>query len=136
MKKLQTFIFLFFCFTYFLNAEENSTLQVPQSSLLEHMPAIGVEDEIQVLEHLIASTSKQLEAEKQLKDLMVEFRKEQEEFVQGNQTKSHASRMVNTAREIHTLILENHIEHLFPKNYLEEISFFSSIAGKRTITKP
>lgn len=93
-------------------------------------------DEMRVLDQLIESTTKQLEMQKTLKLLTLKFRDQQEEFFQGNQSKSHASDMVRTARQIYELISINHIEYLFSKVYLEELTFFSSIAGKNKISRP
>jgi hypothetical protein len=44
--------------------------------------------------------------------------------------------MVHTARKILSEIQELHIQHLFSSEYLEELTLFSSIAGKTTPTRP
>ena len=93
-------------------------------------------DELKVIEQLIEATTRQLGTQKQIKELMLQFKKQREEFVQGNQTKSHAGRMVRTARQIYEMISSNHLEHLFAKDYLDELTFFSSIAGKTSVTRP
>lgn len=109
---------------------------IPSASLIETNVPFIYEDEIDALDHLIHATTRQLETQKQLKKLMLEFKKQREEFIQGNQTKAHASRMVRTARQIYEMITSNHMEHLFAKDYMEELTFFSSIAGKTAVTKP
>lgn len=119
-----------------LGFAENPTLLIPQSSLIETNLPLVTEDEVSTLEQLISATEAQLEAQKQLKQLMLQFQKQREEFVQGNQSRTHASRMVRTARQIYEMITSNHIEHLFAKDYIEELSFFSSIAGKTSVTRP
>lgn len=141
MSILKNLLIKFLFFPLFLvgfnlQSAENPTLQVPQSSLNEEDLAIENKDEIKILEQLIQTTEKQLEMQKRLKTLMVEFKNQQEQFVQGDQTKAHASQMVRTARQIYELIAINHIDYLFPKSYLEELAFFSSIAGKNKISKP
>ena len=115
---------------------ENPTLQVPQSSLIQASLPLSEEDEVKIVEELIASTATQLEMEKHLKEMMLQYKKLREEFVQGNQTRNHAGRMVRTARQIYETISANHLEHLFAKDYLDELSFFSSIAGKTAVTRP
>lgn len=115
---------------------DNPTLLIPQSSLIEATLPLSEDDEVKVIEQLIAATSRQLEMQKQMKELMLQFKKQREEFVQGNQTKSHASKMVRTARQIYEMIASNHLEHLFAKDYLDELTFFSSIAGKAAVTRP
>ena len=134
MKKFTFLIFVLsnvcFCFG------ENPTLLIPQSSLIETHVPLGAEDEVKTIDQLIVATTQQLESQKQLKELMLQFKKQREEFVQGNQTKSHAGRMVRTARQIYEMITLNHIEHLFAKDYLDELSFFASIAGKSSVKRP
>ncbi len=93
-------------------------------------------DELKIVDQLIETTKRQLETQKHLKDLMIQFRDQKESFVQGNQTKEHAGKMVRTARQIYEIITANHLEFLFPKDYLDELTFFSSIAGKSGISKP
>ncbi len=119
-----------------LSHAENPTLLVPQSPLIQASLPLGEEDEVKVVDELIASTASQLEMEKHLKQMMLQFKKLREEFVQGNQTKAHAGKMVRTARQIYESISANHLEHLFAKDYLDELSFFSSIAGKTAVTRP
>lgn len=107
-----------------------AAVQVPQSSLVE---VKSTEDELAVMGHLMENTSQQLEVQKQMHQLMRDFRDQKDAFAAGNQTKSHAARMVRTARQIYESITAHHLEYLFSKEYLEELLFFSSIAGKNRI---
>jgi hypothetical protein len=127
--------FLLGCCSVSLCLGENPTLIVPNALLIETRPLID-EDEVKVVDKLIKVTEEQLKKQEQLKELMLFFQKHKEEFVQGNQTKTQASRLVRTARQIQELIKENHLEHLFAKDYLDELQFFSSIAGKTTLSRP
>ncbi len=115
---------------------ENPTLLIPQSSLMQTSALIVDEDELKIVEQLIEATTAQLETQKQLKELMLQFQKEREVFVQGNQTKVQAGRLVRTARQIYEMITANHLEHLFAKDYLDELTFFASIAGKTAVSRP
>ena len=83
---------------------KNQTLLIPQSSLIETRLPLGEEDEVKTIDQLISATAQQLEAQKQVKELMLQFKKLREEFIQGNQSKSHASRMVRTARQIYEML--------------------------------
>ena len=132
MKK----IFISLLFLHGLCHAENQSLLVPQSPLTEDSLSLREDDEFKAIDQLISATTQELEAQKQMKELMLQFKKQREEFVQGNQTKSHAGRMVRTARQIYELITSHHLEHLFAKDYLDELTFFSSIAGKSALTKP
>lgn len=115
---------------------ENRTLLVPQSSLIEAALPVSEDDEIKKIDQLINSTELQLDRQKQIRELMVQFKKQRDDFVQGNQTKQHAGKMVRTARQIYEMITANHLEHLFAKDYIDELQFFSSIAGKTAVTRP
>ena len=115
--------------------ERDKSNEVARKRSLPIVP-LGAEDEVKTIDQLIVATTQQLESQKQLKELMLQFKKQREEFVQGNQTKSHAGRMVRTARQIYEMITLNHIEHLFAKDYLDELSFFASIAGKSSLKRP
>lgn len=117
-------------------AAENPTLLIPQSSLMQVRLPVGKEDEIKAIDQLIKATTQQLEMQKQLKELMLQFNKQRETFVQGDQTKTQAGRLVRTARQIYEMITANHLEHLFPQDYLDELTFFSSIAGKTAVSRP
>lgn len=112
------------------------TLQIPQSTLMEVALPVSEEDEIKRIDQLIQNTELQLERQRQMRELMIQFKKQRDEFVQGNQTKQHAGKMVRTARQIYEMINANHLEHLFAKDYMDELQFFSSIAGKTAVSRP
>jgi hypothetical protein len=135
MKKFFKIIAIAIVWVVVCNAD-NPTLLVPQSPLIETSLPLGEEDEVKVIDQLISATAHQLEKQKQMKELMLQFKRQREEFIQGNQTKSHAGKMVRTARQIYEMISSNHLEHLFAKDYLDELTFFSSIAGKTAVTRP
>ncbi len=124
MRRLSLLIFCSSCCVFLCQAE-NRTLLIPQSSLIDVSLPLAEDDEIKVIDQLIAATTSQLETQKHLRVLMIQFKKQREEFVQGNQTKAHAGKMVRTARQIYEIITANHLEHLFAKDYLDELTFFS-----------
>lgn len=135
MKNYLSFLLLFLG-NLPLYTGESQTLLLPQSSLIEANISLSDEDELKIIQRLIDGTTAQLEIQKQLKGMMLDFKNLREEFTQGNQTKSHTGRMVRMARQIYEVITAHHLEHLFAKDYLEELSFFSSIAGKTAISRP
>ena len=129
-------LFILSCCGLTFGAADNPTLRTPQSSLKQVYVSLKEEDEIKTVEQLIDTTARQLESQKHLRELMLQFKKQREEFIQGNETKAHAGRMVRTARQIYEMIAANHLEHLFAKDYLDELTFFASIAGKTAVTRP
>lgn len=108
---------------------EKTTNIVEKSALLQR-------DEVEAISKLIDEQMKHLRKETELKELMVLFRSQKEEFLAGKQTQKHARAMVATAREILEGINIEHIAHLFPADYLEELVFFASIAGKSRPARP
>ena len=132
---LKLFGYSVVCCLFSICQADNPTLLVPEISF-EVTRFLIDEDEIKVVDKLISATEEQLKKQQHLKELMLQFHKLKEEFIQGNQTKAHTSRLVRVARQIYEMIMANHFEHLFAKEYLDELQFFSSIAGKNTLSKP
>lgn len=87
-------------------------------------------DEQTALTELIATTERQLEIQKRLKILIVNFDAQQEQFYQGEQTKELASEMVDTASKILKIAEENQLLHLLPPFFVEELKMFAGIAKK------
>lgn len=96
----------------------------------EHALAKPAQDELSILEGVLARTLKQLDNQKKLKDLMIQFKIQKKAFAQGNETKQHAFEMVKTASQILDILSDEQLKHLFPSDYLEELALFSSIANK------
>ena len=92
--------------------------------------------EIETLDQLIQTTERQLVIQKELKEVIAEFKEQQEIFFRGNQTKTHAAKMVQTAAHILTIIEERQMEHLFSPTFMHEVRLFSSIANKKTPGRP
>ena len=108
---------------------------VPVISLEETRPLLG-EDEVKTLEKLIEVNEHRLEVQKVLKEKMVLFKKQKEEFIAGNESQKHAFAMVSNAREILGDVKKENLAYLFSSEYLEELVFFSSIAGKSSPIRP
>jgi hypothetical protein len=94
------------------------------------------EDEVETLQHLIALTEHQLTVQKQLRNLMTDFKKQKDRFFKGDQSRKHSLKMVKTARNILQIVTESHLQHLYSSEYMEELTLFSSIAGKNTPCRP
>lgn len=92
-------------------------------------------DELRAIDQMIALSEKQLHVQKELKSLLQEFKAQQEVF-QEDQSKEHATKMVQTALHILKIVRENNYEHLFSPVFMHELQLFSSIAAKRTPGKP
>jgi hypothetical protein len=98
-------------------------------------PAFLSEKEENVVETLIATTEKRLQKQKELRELVSAFKKEKDIFT-IEQTKKNAGQMVQTARKIMGIISEEKLQYLFSSDYLDELLFFSSIAGRNAPARP
>jgi len=94
------------------------------------------EDEVSALNHLIGTTEQRLVEQKQLKELMIKFKEQKDQFIEGKASKKDAYQMVKTASEVLRIINDSHLQYLFSPLYLEELTVFSSIAGKNTPVRP
>jgi|GEM_PF-5662933 len=112
-----------------------TTVTPPVISLEEARPLL-VEDEVKTLDKLIEVNEQRLVAQKQLKEMMSLFQKQKEVFILGNDSRKHAFAMVSNARNILVEIKKENLGYLFPSDYLEELVFFSSIAGKGAPVRP
>lgn len=121
-----------FCL-YFLSFYVASCFAV---DVVEEKPVPFFENEVTSLDQLISANEKRLVAQKALKEKMVQFQRQKQEFLQGNQSKNHTFNMVSNARQILSSVKEEHLSYLFATDYLEELIFFSSIAAKSVPLKP
>ncbi|MES2199985.1 MAG: hypothetical protein V4489_07440 [Chlamydiota bacterium] len=108
----------------------------PAMVSLEETRPLLVENEVKSLEKLIEVNECRLLVQKDLKDKMVFFQKQKDEFILGNESQKHAFSMVSNARDILGEIKKENLAYLFSSEYLEELVFFSSIAGKSSPVRP
>jgi len=112
------------------------SFQLTADQVIEEKKAPFFEDEISSLHRLIQVNEKRLGLQKELKEKMHLLQKQKDEFVLGNQSKSHTFTMVSNARKILISIKEENLSYLFDTEYLEELLFFSSLATKSVPMKP
>ena len=122
--------------SFYLFFSISLTCGIFADQVIEEKRASFFGDEVSSLEQLIHVNEKRLLIQKDLKEKMIKFQKQKEEFHLGNQTKSHTFAMVSNARQILVSIKEEHLSYLFATDYLEELIFFSSIAAKSVPIKP
>lgn len=134
LKYAKNFIYFLFFAPLFafsvMSPSELSLVSVEEKS----NPLAG--DEVATLERLIEINEKRLVIQKKIRDQMKLFKEQKEAFILGNQTQKHAFTMVSNARHILGEIKEEHLSYLFSSDYLEELVFFSSIAGKSAPLRP
>lgn len=90
--------------------------------------------EMRSLDMLIEQTQKNLEEQQKLKALLKDYHQNRENFSKGGQTKQQATALVKTANAILKIVHEEHLLHLCTPEFIEEITFFASIASKNSLT--
>jgi ribosomal protein L28 len=88
---------------------------------------------VEVLEQSIERTQKNLETQKKIKDLLVELNSLKKRFVKNETSKEEAWRMVKVSANVLKLIENDHLEHLFSVEFLEELKVFSTYATKTSV---
>ncbi|MCX6990374.1 MAG: hypothetical protein NTX49_04840 [Chlamydiae bacterium] len=111
-------------------------LRAELSTNIEEKSLSIARDEVEAISQLIQEQQRHLDRQIEIREVMKNFQHQKGEFAQGKQTQKHAIAMVSSAREILAGINEQHIAHLFPAEYLEELVFFSSVAGKSRPIRP
>jgi len=92
-------------------------------------------EELESLDRLIILTEKQLASQKTLRDLMAQYRDQQEAFYKS-QSREEAGKMVEMADAILKLVREGHYEDTISPFYLQELKMFASLAHKGGLKKP
>lgn len=85
------------------------------------------QDEVLVLEELIASTRKNLEGQQQLLSLIQEFNQSREAFLADPDSGKLATALVRRAMRLHGLLEKERLSYLFSSDFLQEIAFYTSV---------
>ncbi len=86
--------------------------------------------ELEDLTQLIEKTASQISFQRELKADMEKFSNLKKQFVQGKEVKKVGFQMVQVAIKILDTLQEERLQELVPKPYLEELTFFSTLAKK------
>lgn len=129
MKKI-THLFVLFLITFgSLFAAE------PITNLKETEPALVVAKELQHLNQLIAITEQNLENQKALRQLFVDYQQQQVNYLQNSQDKEITLQMVKSAHRLLESVKANHLVQTFDTEFISQLTFFSQFATKRGVPK-
>lgn len=103
--------------------------------LKETEPALVVAKELQHLNHLIHVTEKNLEHQKNLKQLFLDYQQQQLYYLQNTQDKEITLQMVKSAHRLLESIKANHLIQIFDNEFISQLTFFSQFATKRGVPK-
>jgi len=96
----------------------------------------GQRPEVEVIDRLIEKTKDLLETQQNLRQKLLVFHETRDLFTSADESRVYAAQMVNAASLLLGLIVENHMQYLFSKEYLEELEFFSSFTKKNNLKRP
>lgn len=87
--------------------------------------------ELSKLDHLIEITTKNLETQKRLRDYLMDYKQLEKNYLKNPQDKTLLFRFVKTARQLLNTIKENHLEHIFSSEFMNELNLLSQITNKK-----
>jgi hypothetical protein len=90
-------------------------------------------EEIDVVEQLITTTKKNLDAQQRLLQMMIAYNQAKESFLEDPDSSKLATSLVRKSMLLHHHIMQEHLSHLFSTDFLVELSFFNQV-GKNQLT--
>lgn len=129
----------FFCFL--LICGQAYTAEVLTNPVTTDIPKAKQKDalvaeELAVLDRLIGTTQRNLEAQKKLREQIVAYQKLLGLYLQNEGDKELLFRVANSASIVNNTIQDNHLSQVFDADFLSELSLFAGIAEKRGIPRP
>lgn len=95
------------------------------------------QDEMKVLTHLIEITRSHLNEQEHIKKTLSEYREKRALFIKEDENKTVACELLALASELIDRIEKSALHDYFADEFLEELSYFSQIANKKTqVTAP
>ena len=98
-------------------------LEMPTPAAIE----VTVNDEVDAIHNLVARTEANLEKQKELEELIVRYREEQELFMKKDDPSRRLVRMVTLSKKIQRCMKQQHLEALFSEQFLQELTVFTQM---------
>ena len=106
-------------------------------SLFLFSPLFGApHDEIIVIEQLIETTQKNLNAQQTLLKLLLEFDQAKGVYITDPDNGKLATALVKRAMRLHKHLEKERLHHLFPSDFLVELAFFNQVGKNQIVQKP
>lgn len=86
--------------------------------------------EVEIVEGLIHVTTQNLQAQHTLLVAITRFKEARVAFVEEPTSRLLATRLVRAATAVHQQIEQEHLSHLFEKDFLSEIQFFTQVGAQ------
>lgn len=93
-------------------------------------------NEILMLDHLIETTQESLKAQKEIKELIVQYNEIQTRYMQNTEDLLLLFQMAKQAHKILEAINKHYLTQVFDPSFLGELKVISKPAAKRGLPKP
>ncbi len=91
---------------------------------------LKAEEAIELVKQLIDTTQKSLDDQRRLFSHLEEFYQARGLFVEDGHNAKAGAALVRAAMRINKELDEEHLTHLFPSEFLEEIRFFNQVGSR------
>lgn len=99
-------------------------------------PNALIGNELSRLDHLIQATQQSLEGQQQLREKIVEYQNIQKSYLLHPKDNEILFRMIKSAFSTLQSIQDNHLEHTFDADFMNELKVLAQVASKRGVPKP
>ncbi len=137
--RLKRFFLLFLLFTPVLSIAQTSSkteLSNPLPSSHKQNDPLETEDELKAIEHLISATERNLEAQKKVRALIVDYHGIQARCLENPEDKDRIFLLAKTASHLLKAIKENYLINIFHPKFISELSLVSQPADKKSLPRP
>jgi hypothetical protein len=93
-------------------------------------------DDIARLDQLITGTEQQLRKEKQLRELLLEYKKAESAAIKNPHDSDKLAKLVTLAKKAHEAITDTALDDYFTPQFLEELKKLSQISERKNVPAP
>jgi hypothetical protein len=137
-SSMRQFLFIFSCLLITIEGFANSALINPTTPDLP--PQILQKEsgltELARLDHLIEATTKSLDNQRKLREILIEYKQVEKLYLKNPEDKNLLFRFIKMAYQLLNSIKDNHLEHTFSPEFINELTLLSQIANKKGTSKP
>lgn len=103
---------------------------IPIFFVFSALPLMAFDEEIEVVQELVAVTEKSLAAQKELLIALVKLKQARSAFIEDPTSRKLATDVVKAAMLVQRQIENEHLAHLFSSDFLTEIQFYNQLGKK------
>ena len=127
---------VFCCLCSALNGAASPIQPVTEELPPDQFTLAEIDLSLRAADQLIAATEKTLNAQRQIRQQMMDYRQVKSEYLKNQQSRELIVRMVKSAYSLQNAIKANYLDDALDGAFLHELAFFSQIAAKKSLPKP